>query len=392
MARYDLCYTRGVDFSWTSDQLRLKDRIVTLAQERLSDDIRRRDREGLFRRELWAACGEAGLLGLNVSAEFGGMGCDVLTTVLALEGLGYGCRDRGLAFAVSAHDTTSLPTIEEFGSNELKQRFLPGLCAGSLIAAYAVTERAAGSDVQALQCTARRTERGYVLDGEKAFITFAPVADVALVYASTDPSRGKWGLSLFLVECKTPGYEAGPAEEKMGLRTVPIGAITLRDCEVPANHRIGPEGAGTSIFNRSQEWERIAILACEIGAMQAQLEGCIRFARERQASGQPIGRFQAVANRLVQMKLRLETSRLLTYQAAWLKQQGQPVMMAAALAKLQVSESYLASSIDAVRIHGARGYLTEYEVERDLRDAAAGPIYGGTSDIQHNIVARLLGL
>jgi alkylation response protein AidB-like acyl-CoA dehydrogenase len=382
----------NVDFSWTSDQLRLKDRIVTLAQERLSDDVRTRDREGLFRRDLWTQCGDAGLLGLNVSAEFGGLGCDVLTTALALEGLGYGCRDRGLTFAVSAHVTTSLPTIEEFGSHDLKQRFLPGLCDGSLIAAYAVTERAAGSDVHALRCTARRTDRGYVLDGEKAFITFAPIADVALVYASTDPSRGKWGLSLFLVECDTPGYEAGPAEEKMGLRTAPIGAITLRECEVPESHRIGPEGAGSSIFNRSQEWERIAILAGEIGAMQAQLETCIRFARERQAFGQPIGRNQAVANRLVQMKLRLETSRLLTYQAAWLKQQGQSVMMEAALAKLQVSESYLASSTDAVRIHGARGYLTEYEVERDLRDAAGGPIYGGTSDIQHNIVARLLGL
>jgi alkylation response protein AidB-like acyl-CoA dehydrogenase len=381
-----------VDFGWSDEQRALREQVTSFAQQRLSPGASSRDRDGTFDRALWRECGDVGLLGLNVAREYGGQGLDILSTTCALEALGYGCRDRGLSLAVSAHLTTSLPILGEFAGAELKQRLLPALCRGDAVAAYAVTEPDAGSDVHALATTARRSEGGYVLDGEKAFITFAPIADLALVYASTDPARGKWGLSLFVVERGTPGYEAGPAEEKLGLRSVPLGRIALRGCAVPESHRIGPEGAGASIFNRGQEWERIAILASEVGAMQYQLDQAVQFAKRRQAFGQPIGRYQAVAHRIVEMKRRLETSRLLTYHAAWLRQQGRPVMLEASLAKLHVSESFLESSLDAVRVHGARGYLTEYEVERELRDAAGGPIYGGTSDIQRNIVARLLGL
>jgi alkylation response protein AidB-like acyl-CoA dehydrogenase len=266
------------------------------------------------------------------------------------------------------------------------------MVSGEVIACYCMSEEHTGSDAYALHTTAQKCDGGYVLNGEKWFVTFGPVADIALVYATTNPNAGKWGISLFIVERDTPGYEAGAVQGKMGLRTIPIGKVTLKDCVVPAANMIGKEGSGASIFNASQEWERACILAGQIGMMERQLDGCVRYARERQAFGQSIGKFQAISHRIAEMKLRLETARLLTYRAAWAKQTGQPAMLDAALANLHLGEAFLSNSTDAVRIHGGRGYLTEFEVERDLRDAMGGPIYGGTADIQRNIIARLLGL
>lgn len=351
-----------------------------------------RDTAGTFSQALWRKCGEAGLLGLNAPAAFGGQGEGALSTVIALESFGYACPDNGLTFGISALLTSVLPTLIDFASEAQKARVLPALVRGDSIACYAMTEEATGSDAYALRTTATRQSDNYVLNGEKWFITFAPVADVALIYAMTNPKAGKWGLSLFLVDTKTGGIEVSAVQPKMGLRTVPIGKLILRDCVVPATCLIGKEGAGASLFNHSQEWERACILAGQIGMMERQLEACVAFARERQAFGQSIGKFQSISNRIAEMKLRLETARLLTYRAAWLKEQGKPAMLDAALANLHLGESFLQNSLEAVRIHGARGYLTEFEVERELRDAMGGPIYGGTSDIQRNIIARLLGL
>jgi hypothetical protein len=381
-----------MDFSWTPEQQALRARIIEFARRDLRDDVAERDKAGAFSRQLWRKCGEMGLLGLNAPATYGGAGADALTTALAIEALGYACADNGLTFAVSAQLTSLQPTLLDFASPTQQARFLPGLVKGEIIGCYAMSEEATGSDAYALRTTAEKREGGYVLNGEKWFVTFGPIADMAVIYATTNPKAGKWGVSLFIVESNAPGYSASPVQDKMGLRTVPIGKITLRDCFVPAENLIGREGAGASIFNASQEWERACILAGQIGMMERQLEACVAFARERQAFGQPIGKFQAISNRIAEMKLRLETARLLTYRAAWLKQSGQPAMLDAALANLHLGESFLQNSLDAVRIHGARGYLTEFEIERDLRDAMGGPIYGGTSDIQRNIIARLLGL
>lgn len=381
-----------MEFGWSPEQSALRDRIVAFAERALSSRVVERDRDGVFDRDAWEACGAEGLLGLSVSAAYGGQEHDVLTTLIALEALGYGGRDRGMTFGVAAHLTSALVTLSDFASEDQKRHWLPRLCAGHAIACYAMTEPNAGSDAYSIRTAARRVPGGYVLNGEKALITFAPIADVALIFATTNSALGKWGLSLFLVPRDTPGFTAGPVDAKMGLRTVPLGRLTLRDCELPESARIGAEGAGASIFNKSQEWERICLPAPQLGAMAHQLEVCVRFARERRAFGEPIGKFQAVSNRIADMKLRLETSRLLAYRAAWLKQTDQATMLDAALANLHASESDLQSSLDAVRIHGGRGYLTEYEVERELRDAVGGPIYGGTSDIQRNIIARMLGL
>jgi alkylation response protein AidB-like acyl-CoA dehydrogenase len=215
---------------------------------------------------------------------------------------------------------------------------------------------------------------------------------VVLVFAA-HPGRPKMaGVSAFLVEKGTPGFTVTRALGKMGLRTSPMGEVVLDGCRVPAGRRLGPEGAGTAVFSSSMAWERSCILASALGAMQRQLEECTRYARTRRQFGQPIGKFQAVSNKVADMYLRLEAARLLVYQAAWLAQQGRPALAEAAAAKLFTSEAWVASSLDAVQLHGAYGYMKESGIERDLRDAVAGTIYSGTSEIQRVILARMLGL
>ena len=214
----------------------------------------------------------------------------------------------------------------------------------------------------------------------------------SLVFATVDASKGMWGITAFVVEKGTPGFTISRNIDKMGLRTSPMGELILLDCFVSEENRIGPEGAGAGIFNSSMEWERSCILASNLGVMERQLETCIKYARERVQYNQPIGKFQSVANRIVDMKVRLETARLILYKVAWHKKMGKPAVMEAAMAKLYLSESFVQSSLDAIRTLGGYGYMTEFEVERDMRDAIGGTIYSGTSDIQRNIIARLLGL
>jgi alkylation response protein AidB-like acyl-CoA dehydrogenase len=255
-----------------------------------------------------------------------------------------------------------------------------------------MTEPDTGSDAYNLRTRAERSDGGYILNGTKMFVTNAPVSDMAVVFATTDPSKGMWGVTAFLLDMGTPGFTVSRGIEKMGLRTSSIGELILQDCFIPAGNRLGPEGTGARIFNHSMEWERSCILASNLGVMERQLERSINYARERVQFDQPIGKFQSVANRIVEMKVRLETARLLLYKVAWLKKEGKPAAMEAAMAKLYLSECFVQSGLDAIRTLGGYGYMTEFEVERDLRDAIGGTIYSGTSDIQRNIIARLLGL
>ena len=224
------------------------------------------------------------------------------------------------------------------------------------------------------------------------FVTNAPVAGLALVFATVSPAKKMGGVTAFLVEKGTPGFRVSRNIEKMGLRTSPMGELILEDCVLPVESRLGPEGAGSSIFNSSMEWERSCILGSQIGAMERQLQDCIRYARERSQFGQKIGKFQSVSNRIADMQVRLETARMLLYKVAWLKKIGKPAIMEAAMAKLYLSECFVQSSLDAIRTYGGYGYMTELEVERDLRDSIGGLLYSGTSDIQRMIIARWLGL
>lgn len=381
-----------MDFAWTEEQRALKERYACFAREHLNEDLVARDRDGVFLRANWQACADFGILGLSVPSEYGGASLDLLTSMLAMEGLGYGCRDNGLTFGLNAQLWTVQLPIARFGTPAQKRRFLPGLCNGERIGAHAITEAAAGSDVFSLTTRAEKRDGGYVLNGTKRLVTLAPVADLALVFATLDPAKGKWGITAFIAERGSAGFHSSPSRDKMGLRTVPLGELTFENCFVPEDNRIGPEGAGASISTHSLEVERCCILASQLGAMERQLETAICFARERRQFGQPIGKFQSVANRLADMRLRLETSRLLLYKVAWLKSQDKPALLETAMLKLHLSESFVESGLDAIRVHGGTGYLTDSEVERDLRDAIGGTLYAGTSDIQRVIIARALGL
>ena len=381
-----------MDFSWTEEQLKFKKAVIEFAQKELNNGLMDRDRQGELARENWKKCAQMGILGLAIPEEYGGSGTDILTTMLVMEGLGYGCRDNGLVFAMNAQMWSVQHPILTFGTEAQKQKYLPGLCSGELIGAHGMSEPDSGSDAYSLRARAERVGEGYVLNGTKMFVTNAPVADMALVFATLDPAKGRGGVSAFLLDRGTPGFKVSRNIEKMGLRTSPMGELILEDCVVPAENRLGSEGAGTAIFNSSMEWERSCILGSHIGVMERQLEACIRYTRERRQFGQAIGKFQSVANRIADMKVRLETARLLLYKVAWLKQIGKPAIMEAALAKLYLSECFVSSSLDAIRTYGGYGYMTEFEVERDMRDAIGGTLYSGTSDIQRIIIARWLGL
>ena len=382
-----------MDFNWSDDQLAYRDAVREFATERLGRDHLARDQAGEFSRADWQACAAFGVQSLSVPETYSGRAeKDFLTAMLAMEAMGYACRDNGLTFALNAQIWTVQRPIAEVGTDWQKERYLPGLCNGEFIGAHAMTERETGSDAFSLQTSATKADDGYLLNGTKCYISLGPIADVALVFATVDRELGRWGVTAFLVETSWKGVSAGPVQAKMGLRTVPMSDLCFDNCFVPEQNRLGAEGSGVGLSSSFLEWERCCILASQLGAMERQLEECIRYAREREQFGQPIGKFQSVSNRIVDMKLRLETSRLLLNKAAWMKQCGKSAMAEVALLKLHLSECFVASSLDAVRIHGGKGYLAENLIERDLRDAVGGVLYAGTSDIQRNIIARLLGL
>jgi alkylation response protein AidB-like acyl-CoA dehydrogenase len=381
-----------MDFTWSEEHLAFKEAVIKFAKKELNEGLLDRDRAGEISLENWKKCADFGILGLAVPEEYGGAGEDILTAMLVMEGLGYGCKDNGLIFAMNAQMWSVQHPILAFGTEEQKLRYLPGMCRGEIYGAHGMSEPDSGSDAYSLRTRADRKDGGYVLNGTKMFVSNAPFANLSLVFANVDPSKGRAGVTAFLVEHGTKGFSVSRGIEKMGLRTSPMGELILQDCYVSEDCRLGKEGAGTSIFNSSMEWERACILGSHVGAMERQLENCIRYARDRRQFGQPIGRFQSVANRIAEMKVRLETARLILYKVAWLKKIGKSAVMEAALAKLYLSECFVQNSLDAVRVHGGYGYMTEFELERDLRDSVGGTIYSGTSDIQRMIIARLSGL
>lgn len=379
-----------MDFSWTENQEKRYRQSATFAREHLNRDLAQRDKEGVFLEEVWRECADFGILGWCMPEEFGGSALDVVTTIRSLEGIGFGCRDNALTLGLNGQLWSVQEPLLHFGTEDQKRRYLPKLCSGEWTAGHGMTEPESGSDAFNLATRAEKTDGGYLLNGHKSYIGLSPISGLNLVFANTNPDVGQWGVSAFLVESSFDGHEATAARSKMGLRTAPLGDIVLENCFVPEENRLGPEGAGISIFNHSMEWERSFIFASHVGSMARQLEECVQYARRREQFGKSIDSFQSVSNRLAEMKVRLETSRLLLYKLAWMKEQGQPAALEAAMAKLHIGEAFVANSADSIRIHGARGYLSEFEVERDLRDAMGGIIYSGTSDIQRNIIARLL--
>jgi len=382
----------GVNFDLNDEQRQRMTAILEFAQTKLSPGARAREQEGRFDRDLWAEAAAFGLAGLAIPEQWGGSGLDALDTAVALEALGKGCEDGGLVFSLCAHLLACAVPLWRSGSDEQRAEYLSDLATGKLIGANAISEPESGSDVFAMRATAERDGDDYLLDGTKCFVTNAPVADLFVVYASSSPDKKLFGISAFLVPRQTPGLRIGSGHPKIGLRSSPWGELYLERCRLPQMARLGKEGAGAAIFRQSMAWERGCLFGAYVGAMERTLERCVEHARERKQFGHPIGHYQAISHKLVDMKLRLETSRLLLRKAAWQLSQDRRCEEDLALAKLWVSECAVQCGLDAIQVFGGAGVVTDTGVDALLRDALPARIFSGTSEMQREIIARYLGL
>ena len=371
---------------------RYLDEVIQFVEAEMQYDSKRDDLDSDWFQTNWQVCAKQGVLGANIPKEFGGLGLNVTETIKMLETLGYAFPDDGFTLGINGQMWAVQEPILRFGSEEQKARFLPGLVNGSCIGAHGMTEESSGSNAFDLKTTAIKAGDGYVLNGKKVYIGLGPVADLILVFASTAPGKGRWGISCFVVDSKSAGVNLSEPQDKMGLRTSPLGEIEFKDVFVESSRLLGREGVGASIFNASMEYERSFIFTSHVGAMGKQLEQTIQFVKERDLGAGSIGKYQSVSNRIADMKIRLETCRLFLYQAAETIDRGINATTEAAMAKLVISENYVQNSLDAIRIHGGQGYLSEFGIEQRLRNAVGGIIYSGTSDIQRNLIAGILGI
>ena len=381
-----------MDFSLSAEQIRFKESVVEFARRALKNEALEHGDPREFYWEGWRRCAEFGIQGIAMPKAYGGLELDLLTCVLIMQGLGYACRDAGLIFSLNTQIWTCECPILKFGTEEQKEKYLGRLISGSIVGGHAMTEPDSGSDAFSMKTRAVRDGDRYILNGTKIFITNAPIADILLVFAVTNEQKKFGGVSAFIVEKGFPGFSVGKPFSLMGLRSCPIGEVILQDCEVPAENRLGSEGAGSAIFNSEMEQERSCLFASQLGAMEKILEDCVQYAKARSQFGQPIGDYQAVSHKIADMRVRIELSRLILYQVAWMKTSGKRAPVESSIAKLYVSESYVQTCMDALQIHGAYGYSTEFPIERNLRDSIAGKIYSGSSEIQRNILASFLGL
>jgi alkylation response protein AidB-like acyl-CoA dehydrogenase len=376
---------------WSDEQREL---LAGLAPwcEALSADHVERDAEAAFPWDKWKLVQECGILRLPFDDAWGGLGQDLLTTMYLLEGLGAGCRDGGLSFAVSTHIVSVGVPLQRYGSAALKQRHLPRICSGEAIGAHAISEPDSGSDALRMRTVARRDGDEYVLTGSKMFVSNGPIADLFVVYARTSEQGGPLGTTAFLVERDTPGFNTGKPIPKMGLRTSPLCELFFDEVRVPAGNIIGRAGGGFLVLDHVMKWEILCSFAISLGEMRHRLRQCVDYATTRVQFGQTIGNYQAISHKIAAMKMGVETTGKWLYDTAERLVAGENVTVDLAIAKIIASEANLDSALAAVQIHGGNGYMAEFGVEKDLRNAVAGTIYSGTSEIQRNRLAAMLGL
>jgi clorobiocin biosynthesis protein CloN3 len=374
-----------MDFGLTAEQGKRLDELTGAVRERLTTDGPPRDR--------WRVAAGLGLTGLCLPAEHGGGGLGALDTALCLEAATRGGADTGLAFAIAAHLLACGIPIRDFAAEPTRAELLTGLANGELVAANAMTEDEAGSDVSRLTTTAVRDGAGWRLDGVKSFVSNGPIADLLVTYAVTDPAAGHLGITAFAVPRHSPGVTVSPPLEKLGLHGCQAGRVEFAGCRVPDRYRLGDQGSGSAVFQHSMGWERACLFGIYLGSMEEQLRRAIRHAGQRRQFGRNIGDFQAVSHRIAGMKQRLEAARLLLYRACWaLDRDTDDRMAAAALSKVAVSEAAVANGLDAIHLFGAAGYLVPTGIEAGLRDAIPAAIFSGTTEIQRDIIAREVGL
>jgi len=378
-----------MDFGWSPDDQARHNRARTLGRT-LAPDVEARDRTATFSRAAWNALAEAGLLGLPTASEHGGQGLSLLQTVYAHEGLARGCDDGGLLLAAHAHLFGCLPILRG-GAPTQQATYIPELASGQVIYALAMTEAASGSNAFHMATRATRNGDHYVLSGEKVWITNGPIADRILVFARTADGPPFASLSVFLVDGTAPGVTRHPNVPRIGLRTCAVGPVSFDRVQVPEDRRIGPEGAGAQLFLAAMEWERIGIMTAALGSMDRLLTASLRHARKPRGTTPALRSHQAVTHRLANLRADLDRSRLLLYKAAWQVSRGKTAPAEAAISKLTASEAHLEAALTALRTFGASGLVEGNGIERAVRDATCGLIYSGTSDIQRNLIARMMG-
>ena len=367
-------------------QTQIRDTARAFAQERLKPTAAARDRSHAFPKAEIAALAELGFLGMVVPEAWGGTDVGALAYAAALEEIAAG--DGSVSTIVSVHNSVGCGPIVKFGSEEQKRRFLPKLASGEWLGAFALTEPQAGSDASDLKTRARRKGSGWVIDGAKQFITSGQNADVVIVFAVSDPSAGKKGITAFLVPTETPGYRVVRVETKLGQHASDTCQLAFDGMEIPDDFRLGAEGEGYRIALANLEGGRIGIAAQAIGMARAAFEAARDYARERVTFGRPIAEHQAVAFRLATMATEIEAARQLTWHAAALREAGEPCLTEACMAKLFASEMAERVVSAALQIHGGAGYMADHPVERIYRDVRVCQIYEGTSDIQRMVIAR----
>ena len=372
----------------SEEQRLIRDTMRAFARERLAPNAARWDREHHFPREELAALGELGALGMVVPEAWGGAGTDYVSLALALEEIAAG--DGATSTIVSVQNSVVCGPVLAFGTDAQKEQYLRPLAAGRKLGCFCLTEPQAGSDAAAIATRAELRDGHYVLSGVKQFITSGRNADVAIVFAVTDRAAGKKGISAFIVDTATPGFIVSRVEDKTGQRASDTAQITFDGCRVPAQNRLGPEGAGYRIALANLEAGRIGIAAQAVGMARAALEAALAYARERTSFGKPIIEHQAVNFRLADMATAIEAGRALVLSAAVLRDAGQPCLKEASMAKLFASEMAERVCSDAIQILGGYGYVTDFPVERIWRDVRVCQIYEGTSDIQRLVIGRSL--
>lgn len=377
-----------MDFELTEEQRMVQEMVRLFVDKELKPVASGLDRDGVYPQEQLTKLGEIGLLGMFVPEEYGGAGMDFLSYVTALEELSKVWASVGTI--VSVNNSLMCGPILRFGTDAQRKRYLPLVARGEWLGCYALTEPDAGSDAGSIRTRAVRKSDHYVLNGSKAFTTNGNRANLALVYAITDPAEGKQGISAFLVERNTPGLVVNKIEDKLGLRSSETAALSFEDCQIPRENLLGREGEGLAIALKTLDGGRIGIAAQAVGIAQGCLEEALSYSQQRHQFGHPIAEFQAIQWMLADIATEIDAARLLSCRAAWLQEQEREVTHAAAMAKLFASEACNRAAYKALQIFGGYGYLKDFAVERFFRDARVTTLYEGTSEIQRLIIARHL--
>ncbi|MYL35699.1 acyl-CoA dehydrogenase [Pontibacillus yanchengensis] len=377
-----------MNFQLTEEQEMLRKMVRDFAKNEVEPTAAERDEEERFDREIFDQMAELGLTGIPWPEEYGGIGSDFVSYVIAVEELSRVCASTGVT--LSAHISLASWPLYKYGNEEQKKTFLYQLAQGEKLGAYALSEPGAGSDVASMKTMAKKDGDHYVLNGNKVWITNGGVGDIYIVFAKTDADANHKGISAFIVEKGTPGFTFGKKEKKLGIRSSPTTELIFEDCKIPASNLLGNEGDGFKIAMTTLDGGRNGIAAQALGISQGALDAAVGYAKEREQFGKPIAQNQGISFKLADMATDIESARLLTYQAAWLESEGKPYGKASAMSKLFAGDAAMRITTEAVQVFGGYGYTKDYPVERYMRDAKITQIYEGTNEIQRLVIGRML--